>query len=241
MASTQLADARMQRKFVREEELKASGARRSGTLRVEIEVQEYDPYEACTRLEVTISQKVGRDKGYTEIGYMVAFLVDKTTAAKTKKSKSALWVQELLQQDDELDRDQTHQLREISRALFNKSGAIKAKLHAWSEELSSERFVFVDVFQLYDAYRRKGAGRQPMRMFLQLLPQVLGTEGGDEEAATPCILSPGPSADVKIKNGKSTVEIEAALIKPYETNGFGVWLQGNPEVEDSLTVMGRLV
>lgn len=250
-ASTQAAQAPTQAvattpeaNFILEEELET----RSGTLRIEIEVQAYEPYEACTRLEVNISQRLNRAKKYTNIGYMVGFLVDKTTTSKIKQSKSkskskskvALWVKELLRQEEQLEEDQTHQVREISRALFNKTGGVRATLRAHRDELSAERFLFIDVFMLYDAYRQRGAGRQPMRMFLQLLPLVLGAEEG-ESADVPCILSPGASEDVTIENGKSVVEIETALIRSYERNDFEIWLQGDPDVENSLTVMGRMV
>lgn len=235
--------------FVLEEQLQTKDDQRSGTLQVKVELDEYEPYEACRRLEVTVSQKVGHAGKWTEIGYMVAFLVDneiKAPGKKGKKSRTGLWVDELLRQndlegDDPDDPDQTHGVREASRVLFTKTGTVRVQLRQYQEQLSSNRFVFIDTYEIYEAYRVKGAGQQPMTMFLTLLPQVLGTEGQEDAPQFPCLLSPARSASAKVDNGKSDLEVEKALIKAYQKNDFEVWLQADPDEPDGITIMGRMV
>ncbi len=53
------------------------GHRQLGTLQVEVDIQDYEDYQSLKRLEVTVLQKLFRAKEFTEVGYMVAFYVDK--------------------------------------------------------------------------------------------------------------------------------------------------------------------
>ena len=215
------------------------GPRRSGLLKVEVEVQDHGDYESTKRLEVAIYQRLGRAKEYTEIGFIVAFVVDERMK-QTKKTES--WIQELVQDQYQYDDDdQTRPLREVCQALFTTSGAPRAILSESRQELEVDTFVFIDNFEIYHTYRERGAGVSPMRMFLNMIPQVVGRAAGSEEPVTAYLLCRARSASVKINRKKTDVEVEQALARTYRRNNFEVWLQGDPTVEDSLTVMGRVL
>jgi hypothetical protein len=109
------------------------------------------------------------------------------------------------------------------------------------QEFEVDTFVFVDNFEIYHTYRERGAGVSPMRMFLSMLPQVVGRAAGSEEPETACLLCPARSASVKVNNKKTDAEVEEALARTYRRNNFDVWLQGDPGVDNSLTIMGRAV
>ena len=170
---------------------------------------------------------------------MVAFFVDKRIE-QTKKTAS--WIQELLRDQYQYDDDdQTISLREVCQALFTTSGAPRAILSESRQELEVDTFVFIDNFEIYHTYRERGAGVSPMRMFLNMIPQVVGRAAGSEEPVTAYLLCRARSASVKINRKKTDVEVEQALARTYRRNNFEVWLQGDPTVEDSLTVMGRVL
>jgi hypothetical protein len=180
---------------------------------------------------------------------MVAFLVDKeikTPGKNGKKGRTGLWIDELMKQedlegDDPDDPRSTHGVREASRILFTRTGTVRARLKKYQQELSSDRFAFINNYEIYEACRVKSAGRQPMGMFLDLLPQVLGAEGRGDAPRVPCLLSPARSADAKIDIGKTDLEVEHGLIKVYQKNDFEVWLQADPAEADGITIMGRMV
>jgi hypothetical protein len=249
MSKAKTSKATWVQEFVIEDKLQTSDSKRAGTLQVKVELDDYEPYEACRRLEVTISQKLGRARKWTEIGYMVAFLVDKRIKAQGKngkKDRTGLWIDELMKQDDlegedPDEADQTHGVGEASRVLFTKTGTVRAQLKKYQQELSSERFVFIDNYEKYAAHHVKGSGQQPMKMFLELLPQVLSTEGQEDAPQVPCILSPARSASVEMDNAKTDLEVEKGLIKAYQKNDFDVWLQADPDEENGITIMGRMV
>ena len=156
--------------YFREEDL---GPRRSGLLKVEVEVQDHGDYESTKRLEEGISQRLGRAKKDTEIGFMVAFFVDKRIE-QTKKTAS--WIQELLRDQYQYDDDdQTISLREVCQALFTTSGAPRAILSESRQELEVDTFVFIDNFEINHTYRERVAGVSPLRMFLSVIPQVVGS------------------------------------------------------------------
>jgi hypothetical protein len=249
MGKTEASSTTSAQTFVLEDKLQSTDPKRAGTLQVKVGIDEYESYETCRRLEVTASQRLGRARKWTEIGYMVAFLVDKeikTPRKNGRKGRTGLWIDELVKQDDlegddPDDPDQTHGVREASRVLFTKTGTVRARLKKYQQELSSDRFVFIDTYKIYEAYRVKSAGRQPMRMFLDLLSQVLATEGEEDAPQVPCLLSPARSADAKIDNGKSDLEVEKGLIKAYQKNNFEVWRQSDPAEADVITIMERMV
>ena len=57
-------------------------------------------------------------------------------------------------------------------------------MEAHQDELTFDRFVFIDTIEMDGPYYLPGCGRQPLRMILALLPQVLGA------GEATCVLSP---------------------------------------------------
>lgn len=221
-----------------EEPVQVAKGGRKGTVKVEIQLGEYTSYKSCKRIDVDIFQKPERARGWSHIGFLIGAYVDKDLKRASNKTSTPLWVEELLQQDDQTKKDDMYELRRITRFIFNKTGDVSDKFGHVSHELTSNAFVFIDTYKLYTQFRIRGAGVQPMRMLLDLLPQVLGEA---DQVEIPCILEPAHSAGTVIDNGMSSVEIEAKLMKSYRKSGFDVWVQGDPEDDSSMSVMGRTV
>lgn len=223
-----------QQSHSREQTYDAPGARREGMLRVDAEVQTHEGYNSLHRLEVGINRKLGREKEYTEIGFMVAWIVDKKV--KQPQKKKALWIEELLEQNDAFDSDGTHGLREACQYFYAKSGTPRAKLSSVHEKLACDKFVYIDYYELYGTYRTKGAGTQPMRLLLELLPKILQKEEGE---IVPVMLPPARSESAELNHGRSNADVEAGVIRAYQRNDFEVWIHGR--VEGGVTYMGRML
>ena len=80
-----------------------------------------------------------------------------------------------------------------------------------------------------------------MKILLDFLPEVVGRDDGSEQPTATCFLSPARDGKVKIDNNKTDVQVEAGLKRAYGVNGYEVWIQGDPKVENSVTIMGRAV
>jgi hypothetical protein len=79
----------------------------------------------------------------------------------------------------------THSVREAVQTLYDtKTGEVEASVRAHQDELTFDRFMFIDTIEMDRPYYLKNYGRQPLRMILALLPQVLDT------GAATCVLSP---------------------------------------------------
>ena len=142
--------------------------------------------------------------------------------------------------DDE--RDLTHGVREALQTLYDtETGEVEKSVEAYQEQLTFDRFVFIDTIEMDGPYYLPGCGRQPLRMILAMLPEVLGTG-----AAATCVLSPArleQDPDQKtVENDYSNAEVESKLINFYQTHGgFQIWHQRSAEVEEEPTFMGRTI
>lgn len=121
---------------------------KKGTVKVHIETGSYEDYQCCTRLLVSISLKAVDSAEYSEVGEMTAFILDKTLKPESGKSKTALWIVELLKQgdiefEDEDVKDQTNGLRGLVSELYTKTGTVRAKLKQRNAELTTDRLVFI--------------------------------------------------------------------------------------------------
>ena len=97
--------------------------------------------------------------------------------------------------------------------------------------------MFIDTLMLYKEYQEiSGAGRQPMRMILGLLPSVL-----DDDERVPCILRPCHCNGVEVDNDYDAGTIEAKLKNSYAKNGFVLMYQKKKRNLDDITVMGRML
>jgi hypothetical protein len=133
----------------------------------------------------------------------------------------------------------------VCREVFTKSGTPRANLGGFRVELDSETVVIIHHFELYPGYRVHGAGVSPMRLSLNLIPQIVERDAESGQPRTVCLLSPARSESAEMKKEKKQdlmeVRAEHKLIRTFGRNNFRAWLQGDPDVEGSLTVMGKVI
>ena len=220
---------------------------RPGTISVKVDVLKFSNLQACTWLNLTIWQMLGREKTPTKIGSMVGQMIDLTAPDfRSARLGGPPWMQGLVRDREQLE-EQLDELLEVVERLH--TGESKSKTSTKSEKanmedqnhLQTDRLIFVEYFEIYKKYRQPGAGRQPMRMLLNLIPQIVGREPASEEPRAVCVLSPARSDTAKANKGRTDCEIEQALARSYAANGFEVYVQGNRADEGKSTVLGREV
>ena len=166
---------------------------------------------------------------------MVGFIVEQDYESG-KKGSTPLWVPELLQRPWQNAGDAL-ELHRVCQFIWTKIGNVRARFrNVFTELSSSDTFVVIDTLHLYDEHVVSGAGRQPMRMTLEMLPQVVND---DEEV--PCILRPCHIQGTDFGNGYTAEQIEAKLMGSYSRNRFEVWFQKNHEKDEEISVMGKLL
>lgn len=210
-----------------------SDGKQSGTVTTVVKVQRYNNYQSCRRLEVGVKLKMGTECQAEEVGYIVAWYVDK--AVQPAKGK-ALWTAELLKHDAT---DLTKELGFITQMLFTQAGQPRAKLKDLRDQLASSNIIFIDTVFVEAQYRGTGLAQLAMQSFHSLIPQIIGQAPESEQSNAMAVLSPAASNSVKFDNGKTPVQVEKSLIRFYGQSGYEVWIQGAEEVEGSVTVMGR--
>ena len=235
----------------------------AGTLNTKIEVEEYADNESLRRLEVEFRLRTGRQTKGPEIGHLIAWLVD-TTAANSIRAKQAQISEVLAPKDkkkastakgskerkrDEGDEDEDEdeevdvmkELKNTLNVLFTKAGKLRSTVKEYQDELSSSRLIFIDTLFVDEDYRGTGLTQLGMQSLHHLI-QYVDLEGESEEARpVTIVLSPGASEEHPIPNGKTPVEIERSLIRSYEKSDYKVWIQGDEDIEGSVTIMGRVV
>ena len=232
-----------------EEPREVHGEEQAGMIQIKIDVEPYRSYRCCTKLDATISRKLTHKLEPTEIGGMVAFIMDKNVKAAPQKANTAAWIKELLQRGDmkahDGERDLTHGVREAVQTLYDtETGMVEDFVRAYEDKLIADRIVFIDTFEIDKPYYLKGCGRQPLRMILGMLPQVLGT--GVNEGRASCLLSPARLEQEPekrtVQNNYSNAQVESKLISFYQTyGGFQVWSRRSVADGDEPTFMGRSI
>lgn len=228
--------ARVPQEPINEEQSHTVG-KRIGVLRTTVDVQHHAKYEACRRLEVDIELEMpGEDP--VEIGYLVGWLVDKTMMTPNGK---AAWAMELLKQGKQGTRHKMEELRTSLHEVFRQDGSPRSKVADSQESLTMDKLVFIDTLVLEPEYRGTGLAQKAMQSFHNLVRRIIGPQVGAEVMLATMILSPAKSRDTKYENDKSAVEVERGLIKSYAKVGYEVWVHGNENKENTITVMGRTV
>lgn len=199
---------------------------RSGKLTVNLESKPWSNFTFCNRLEAKINLHIQGQAEPVEVGYLVAWSIDKTTKARDGKAR---WVNTLLQGTP---RGQISELGQVLKTLYNnETGKVDEAIKASSGPLDG-RIVFLDTLKLNGDFHRCGIAQQALDYFHQLL----STEA--DIGADTVLLSPARSSDSNWQ-GLNDVEVEKKLVRMYQREGYQVWLQGDEAVDGSLTIMGK--
>ena len=83
--------------------------------------------------------------------------------------------------------------------------------------------------KLGDNFRSTGIAQMALSSFHRFVE--------DEVKAKTIVLSPARGKGSKW-GGLDDVQVEEGLIASYRKSGYATWIQGDPEVEGSITVMG---
>ncbi|KAK5173500.1 uncharacterized protein LTR77_002181 [Saxophila tyrrhenica] len=194
----------------------------SGTLRCTINIETFGTYTSIRRLDVDFFLQLANKKTVT-IGELIAWYVRKDEL--TAKDIPA-WIGELLgARAKASDENFTAELRMVSKMLYTKSGEPSDSVQQYSQQLATPRFVFIEMFKLFEDSRGKGLG-----------PQVL-----NEDDNIVSVLSLARDASTEVANKYTDVQVEQKLQAQYAKSGYATWVQGDPDVDGSVTIMGRIV
>ncbi|KAK5129154.1 hypothetical protein LTR08_003795 [Meristemomyces frigidus] len=205
----------------------------TGTLTTRLEIQAESEHACCAFVEARFALKMdgaNEKQRAKNIGHLYAYLVDRT--ALDKAGGRPLYLIELT------NSSHTSEVATVFCEVFTKAGDVRAALEAQRQQLAGEEeILLIDTLWLREEYHGKGVAQMVVSSFHSLLPRL--TNGYAFRGTV--LLSPATSANYKKDNGKSDVDVEAALVRSYEKSGYVVWKRGSEEVEGSVTVMGRVI
>lgn len=222
-------------KLSQEIDFTSSDRKLSGVLTTIVGIKEVPRYSGwLSELEVGLYLELkGGEEGKKKVGSVIAYMVNRIRLPDDNSPSrfvEELMVRNTLKPDRRTgDEDSTGELRQILRMLYRRNGAIQNNVTEHEDALSEERLVFIDTFKLND-HCSTGLAQLALRSFHQLIARYL-------EVRT-VVLSPARSEGSEW-GALNDVEIERRLIRAYRKNRYEVWIQGDEDVEGSVTVMGR--
>lgn len=210
-----------------------NGALGKGTFSTSMAVFPHADYSCCTQVDAEFYLQLDGSKQEVEVGYLVAYVVNKAMRSNDK-TQQLLWRTQLLKAEDDAS-----ELSIMMRTLYNRAGARRPGLTAFAEILSGDRVCHLDSFKLHAKYRSgKGIGPTAIESFHTMLPQL---SGGYAYSGT-VLLSPGTPADALEEYQEvDLAETEKKLMGFYGKHGYRLIGEATHGAEGAMTVMGRTV
>lgn len=207
-------------------------------------------HRACIK-EIQARITIDNEAGEKEV---VAAFKSYTLDKSVRSRRAPAWWSEILAEPLEYKHDKHNHsvpddpqddLMKVFQLLFDGGGKVKEQFVAWADILTGERIHYIDTFEVAERFRGTGMARVAMKCYKEALQQ---NDDGHAFNGT-IILSPAGLRSVREKMQqdpkragrpiKSFLEIEDALAKGYERDGFEVWHRGDRAQEGAaITIMG---